>query len=440
VEYSTVIRWDVPPNFTIFDQMPIRQFCRWRGGSSKKKEIFARSNQWIVHEQQDRPHKNSDWTLLQMSYDCQRVMKESPFGTGNWVQLLYIMRLAVAGMPKPKMELATSCRDDTNEHPERLVMPWLMGHYSSTQTMKVLDDYFGINQVSRKCPKTGWGEYPVGWMLPWIRQDLRSMALALVGLPVDDPSHPAHAWSSSQYHVMYSNDKTYNVSSNPLVPNVTMDDAVIHFRCGDIMTSEETYFRFIKYHEFSRRLDARVASIGIVTQPFGTSDQSRDRDQASTVRMELCKRVILGFRDHLQHQFPRARISVHNDPDETVALAYARLIMAKYQAFAWPDSSFSIYPAMASFGKSYHLLPLQSPYSYYVPKNNFLHEIKGFLDDDPLFEWLSISNEDALFGIETLHMEQRYGGDAVVEWFDNATFVKPFFPKLKRVEENDDDE
>jgi hypothetical protein len=271
-------------------------------------------------------------------------------------------------------------------------------------------------------------------MLPWIRQDLQRMAIALLGVPRDDPFHPAYEWSAGQQHnnVMYFSDTTLFDFSNPRIPNTTMDDAAIHFRCGDIMTSEETYFRFLKYHEYTRRLDPRVLSIGIITQPFDKTDQSRERDQATATRSELCKRVILGFQDYLQLHFPRARITIHNGPDETVALAYARLIMAKYQTFASPDSSFSVYPALASFGKSYHLMPLRSPYSKSTTKNIFLKEIKEFLDKDPLFEWMFISNEDALFGIETLHMEQRYGGDAIVEWFVNETLAKPVFPNLTR--------
>lgn len=466
-KYSARIEWDVMPNFTEFKEMPIRQFCKWRGDNENintkqlVRQAVSTENRWNIIQLQEaqqqllQQHENMT-TLLQLTFDCQRTLKESPYGTGNWVQSMYILRLFVAGTPAPdEMDLAMTCRDLTDNNSitlhQKLVMPWLMGHFSSTQTINMIDHHFGKGVADFQRCTGGWGELPIGWMLPWMRHDLRKMAIALVGVPMDDPTHPAHSWSASQYNVTYNDSpsgSSLSMPHPPLIPNVTLDDAVIHFRCGDIMLSEEKYFRFIKYHEFSSRIDPnRISSIGIVTQPFGggisstsnggADDQARERDQASTERVELCKTVILGFADYLRQKFPpHVRISIHNGPLETVALAYARLVMAKHYAFAWPDSSFSVYPCLASFGKSYHMLPLRSPYKKWFPKNYFLHQIKRFLDVDPLFEWMVIDNEHGLFGIETLHMAQdepKFGGkDAIVEWFRNETNPKPSFPMLNQ--------
>jgi len=53
----------------------------------------------------------------------------------------------------------------------------------------------------------------------------------------------------------------------------------------------------------------------------------------------------------LQREFPRAVVRVHNDPDETIALTYARMIMAN-QTFA-VMSTFALFPAIANFGMGY---------------------------------------------------------------------------------------
>ena len=41
-----------------------------------------------------------------------------------------------------------------------------------------------------------------------------------------------------------------------------------------------------------------------------------------------CRALISAFVDYLQSRFPKARITIRNDPNETIALTYARMIMA----------------------------------------------------------------------------------------------------------------
>jgi hypothetical protein len=246
---------------------------------------------------------------------------------------------------------------------------------------------------------------------PFFRHHLRRMAIALVGIPSNDPTHPIHEWliqekkqeqeaegggdanntvhtrgstTDEESPLISTNDDDPSMTSTPLIPNIVLDEVVIHFRCGDIMASEELYFRFFKFREFASRISADVESIGIVTQPFGkqtllestrnhnstnsgsgtvkndgdddnSNDQARFKDAEDGFRNYACRKVVLGFADYLQDRFPKARISIHNGSEETVALAYARLVMAKRQAFAYPDSSFSIFPVLATFGTGMHL-------------------------------------------------------------------------------------
>lgn len=231
------------------------------------------------------------------------------------------------------------------------------------------------------------------------------------------------------------------------------------------MASSQKYFRFLKFHEFASRIDPNaVDSIGIVTQPFGGSsssssstkrspatntrvhDQARSRDQDDPFKVVACRKVILGFVDYLQSRFPQARISVHNGPNETVALAYARLVMAKRQAFAYPDSSFSVFPVLATFGTGLHMYPFKSPYYKYSSKNQWLRTMAGgknqnttvFHTGPGRVEWMRIRPNNTLFGIETLQMKNAHPQDPsrairdILEWFQNDTAIKPHFSTIER--------
>ena len=52
---------------------------------------------------------------------------------------------------------------------------------------------------------------------------------------------------------------------------------------------------------------------------------------------------------HLQSHFPTARITIRNGRNEPVTMAFARMIMAN-QTLAMPPSTFSVFPAVVSFG------------------------------------------------------------------------------------------
>jgi len=59
------------------------------------------------------------------------------------------------------------------------------------------------------------------------------------------------------------------------------------------------------------------------------------------------------------------------------------MIMAKRQVFAYPDSSFSVYPVLATFGTGFHMYPTKSLYYKYPPKTRCLKEIAKLLADKP---------------------------------------------------------
>ena len=66
---------------------------------------------------------------------------------------------------------------------------------------------------------------------------------------------------------------------------------------------------------------------------------------------------------YLQEEYPEARISIHNGPNESLVHAFARLTMAK-QSFV-SLSTFGIFPIVASFGDGYFQKP-HSMINYWV--------------------------------------------------------------------------
>lgn len=120
------------------------------------------------------------------------------------------------------------------------------------------------------------------------------------------------------------------------------------------MLSEHPRFAFLKFHSFASRISQQATSIGIVTQPFDASAQNRAWD-SSAVKRNRCKTVVLDFEQYLQCEFPRARIRIHNSPNKTIALTYARMVMAN-QSIAG-ISTFGVFPSIASFGTGYIRLP-----------------------------------------------------------------------------------
>jgi hypothetical protein len=74
---------------------------------------------------------------------------------------------------------------------------------------------------------------------------MRRLSVALVGIPY--AGHPSearaqgHLWTTSHSHGNTA-AKRYQLpnpqrGAAPLVPNVELDDAVLHFRCGDLIFS-----------------------------------------------------------------------------------------------------------------------------------------------------------------------------------------------------------
>lgn len=162
--------------------------------------------------------------------------------------------------------------------------------------------------------------------------------------------------------------KIIGLTDNPSIV-ADEDDAVIHFRCGDVLGGlTRNDFRMISFHAYKDRLYSNNTSIGIVTQPFDTqSNRGVDKDKT-----QECQRVVETLVEYLRGIFPSAKITIHNDlhGGETVPLAWARLILARQQAFT-TLSSFGIFPVMGTGGQGYFQKGNVgvNPWAKHVPKH-----------------------------------------------------------------------
>jgi hypothetical protein len=437
--YNRTKKASLVTQWTGYRKMPHNDFCRW-----------------LLDDQSSFTSTDANYRILyKVNYDCSSIFRESTMGTGNWLQFVYEIR-SIAALSESNfgkfIDLELTCKGGQNLDE---MLPWLMGHFSSESTKTYLDRY--SNQSMRvPCQNEPAN---LGWMLPFVRFDLRRMAIALVGLPQEDTTHPAHFWVNNIDHPdgmgrCYYSKLPHLLSEPSLISNVTLDEVVIHFRCGDIMYNNNKFFRFLKFNEYASRIDPGAKSIGIVTQPFGSptnsstataaaaaenlqggtnetgatllvDTQARAVDVEDAFRSSTCRRVVYAMVEYLEHRFPQARVTIHNGPGETVPLAYARLIMAK-QAFSAPDSTFSIFPVLASFGTGYHMSPTRTMYTR-AYKNGWLHSVNmdtlGNYSEGRL-ELMPIPKEDGLYAKQTFHMREENettAVDKIVEWFVNET-------------------
>jgi hypothetical protein len=304
---------------------------------------------------------------------------------------------------------------DAEEEKKSLIIPWLMGYFPARTNRLQRDNAPTLNMACK-----GYNDCPIGHMIPYMRHELRRMAIALVGIPYE--SHPATAFakkymqSESPYGTGTGMGTKLQLPATaqdePLFPGTEIDDACLHFRCGDLMMSNHPSFGFMKFSAFSKRIANDTKSIGIVTQPFDNVGQSRKEDTGKA-KQGHCQDVVLLFRDHLAEKFPDAKIRIHNGRNETIALTYARMVMAK-QTIS-PISSFSVFPALATFGRGY------------IRRPDFRKAPNLWLKSPPvdeLFDNIELINEpNRLMVGEIKFLRRREGGnDNVFKWFQNDTF------------------
>ena len=116
------------------------------------------------------------------------------------------------------------------------------------------------------------------------------------------------------------------------------------------MNTNHPGFMLMPFADYLRYIPTNTSSIGIVTQPF-EHNTTQHRPMDGMHNGAKCRILVTALLEDVRRMFPRARIRLHNDAHETIALTYARMIMARTLIVG--ISSFGVFPALANFGDAY---------------------------------------------------------------------------------------
>lgn len=346
--------------------------------------------------------------LINVTVGCNDLFHKGP-GTGNILIAFYAMRLAAAVLD---FDVQIAC-PDVDDAKAALILPWITGSFptSKSRSNKIMvtmgDDIGDVCNTIRYVP--------IGYLYREIQYELRQMAVAMVGLPPTNHStfDAVKRWLDNPDETMKARLRL-GLPESPLYPNTELDDAVIHFRCGDSMDNSHGFYGLMKYRAFTDRISPDVRSIGIVTQPFDDGGQNRRRDRAQSTR-ERCSIVVNDFSSFVQENFPNARVRLRNDSHETIALHYARLILAN-QTLAG-IGTFAVFPVLSTFGTGYTRSPdAKSPINSWLLGSKLRTSMR---------KNLVLTKEPNLLmmdQIRKLWMEED-GEERILAWFRNASLV-----------------
>ena len=341
--------------------------------------------------------------VVQVTFGCRDLFLESWFGTGNFIMAFYILHSTALAIGD--VNVSITCHDAFQER-GTLILPWLTGWFPAepkeqNQTAAALPGKSVVQKCRKLQKRRDKLAAPLALRMDDIRFDLRRMAIALVGVPSSSSSgggsHPARNFSTQTESS--SRQYTLSVPATPILPHIQLDDAVIHFRCGDLMDSNNRRYGFLKFDSYARHISTEARTIGIVTEPFESTNTTQQRSfDSRPVTQERCRLVVHGLVDRLHERFPNATVTIHNQQDSTIASVYARMVMANQTISG--TSTFSFFPAVATFGQAYVRRPRDMGSWLKDPASR----VELFDDVD----WLTTSQVQRMWGTN---------GSAVLEWF-----------------------
>jgi len=342
-----------------------------------------------------------DRTLVNISISCSDLYEHAGIGTGNVLISLYGLRLIARTVGN--VDVHVHCTDATSDKlATELVVPWIAGTFPAVERQEPT-----IPTIREVC--SDFSKMPLSYMIPTIRYELRRLAVRIaVGSSTNTTTDKVGTWlaGDSQEHPDLGTVMDLETSSTPLIPNLEFDDAVVHFRCGDLIASNHPSFGFIRFESFAHHISPEAKTIGIVTQPFAKIDDDHQQRAVDSQdeHKDRCRWVITEFADYLKRRFPHARITIRNTPGETIAVAFARMVLANQSIAA--ISTFSVLPVLSTFGTGYIRKP-----DYKKAPNRFL------LYPPPLPANAVLMEEPRLMAAELNQMWKESNGTAVIAWF-----------------------
>jgi hypothetical protein len=351
--------------------------------------------------------------MVKVTFGCKDLYENGRLGTGNYILLFYGIRL-VARI-HGDVDVSFICYD-AEEVKSSLVTPWLMGIFPGRPIEQSSEIPISSQQMCK-----GYFMPPLTYIHKEIQHDLRKMAIGLMGIPGKD--HPSAKFAKTTLWSRKSRSATITQLGKPqiqvpkkkdiplLATNLyELDDAVLHFRCGDLMDSDHPHFAFLKFSGYTRHISPDASSIGIITQPFEEGAQIRSIDMEQYKR-DRCRIVVYSLVKYIEERHPQAKVSLRNGIDDTIALSFARMIMANQTLNG--ISTFSIMPTIATFGTGYIRKPEGMQNAWLMRP-----QIDAFMNNMILFDEPNV--------IKVSHMKKLWedeGESGVLNWFWNDTLV-----------------
>jgi hypothetical protein len=344
--------------------------------------------------------------LVDISFGCRDVFENNGYGTGNFLTSIYTLRSIAEALGI--VDIVIQC-DDANEEKAKLILPWLTGWFPSKKHSTWFYDSLNMTELQKCNLVKKQVQSALAERVSDIQYDLRRLAVALVGIPSID--HPSYRYAQSHFwpEIVEAKSSIHSIATpqqgdSPLFPGLELDDVVLHFRCGDLIYSDEPRYGFMTFDAYARQISPQAQSIGIVTESFDAKGQHRQADNGRVTR-DRCRLVVDAFVEHLQQRFPNAQVRIRNGPEETVALAYARLIMANQTVTSL--STFAFFPAVAAFGKALVKRPSPKNLGGWLVKLKSAGKAENIeFFDEP--DWLSTKQCKRMWGDD---------GSAVLQWF-----------------------
>lgn len=369
-----------------------------------EKEYFKRATKSTSREAIRKASNSSQLTLFQLQHNMPCEMLHSQEQHGNFVYGLYATHVAAiahswTNVTFPYNSTATTPQIHYEKHlsltcieplASGTILWWLQTfqsdeHITQTLLLQSIGLYFerfrtfrhrdeaSLSQYVRSESCSGMGKNPLHWVSELARYHLRHMALVLVG---NDSLNGSEDWpkpsaletriqgflseSKPPQQVLRYKDARRNL--NETVAAMDLDQVAIHFRCGDVLSGlsqdvNDSYGMapfwvyakgIIDYVEDSTLNSLRT--IGILTTPFEPNNlRPQDAPYAKP-----CHQLTLALQKYLEVLFPYARVSIRNDPNESIPKVFSRLVLAEVAVCL--RSTFCLFPAMATFGNAL-LLP-----------------------------------------------------------------------------------
>jgi hypothetical protein len=156
--------------------------------------------------------------IFDITIDCSKLFQFSPVsGTGNWMYLYYTMRLVALAQRHTSILFTCTDYSFSKDLPKDLALPWLTGWFPFVNTTAWKEDYdekfIDVPTLEQACDDNFQDLVPI---IPIVQQDLRRLAIGLIGPSSGHPSEIYAREHLSDNDSMNTYDATGSIYAVPV--------------------------------------------------------------------------------------------------------------------------------------------------------------------------------------------------------------------------------